>query len=97
MPFTFSGEWISEDSKSSDLEEKKWERPVKVRLLKRGKNILTVILNLPISSEEKEMLASKIKKKLGCGGCVKEGTIEIQGDKVEAVKKILLDLGVKNS
>ena len=97
MPFTFDGNWIAQDPKLQEKSSKEAQKPVKVRLVKRGKSILTVILNLSLSLEEKEDLSSKIKKKLGCGGCVKESDVEIQGDKVESVKKILLELGIKSS
>ncbi|EFB40340.1 hypothetical protein pah_c207o029 [Parachlamydia acanthamoebae str. Hall's coccus] len=42
-------------------------------------------------------MASDIKKKLGCGGAVKENDIEIQGDKVEQVKKMLMEKGIKSA
>jgi translation initiation factor 1 len=38
-------------------------------------------------------LASKLKTKLAAGGTLKEGKIEIQGEHVMKVKKILLDSG----
>ena len=90
MPFTIDGNWIPSGSKEP-------KKPVKVRLVKRGKNILTVILNLSLSDQEMEDLSSKIKKKLGCGGCVKEHDIEVQGDKVDSIKKILQEIGIKSS
>ena len=89
MPFTIDGQWVPSKS------PKEAQKPVKVRLVKRGKSILTVILNLQLPSNEMEEIASSIKKKLGCGGSVKEESIEIQGDKVEQVKKWLLSIGIK--
>lgn len=91
MPFTFDGQWIPTEDPS------KKKGPVKVRLVKRKQSVLTVILNLPLPEKELIDLASKIKKKLGCGGAVKESDIEIQGDKVEQVKKILEEVGIKSS
>lgn len=91
MPFTIDGEWVP--SKNSLTAPK----PVKVRLVKRGKNMMTVILNLNMTKNQMTELASKLKKKLGCGGAIKEEGIEIQGDKVEEIKKSLSDIGIKSS
>lgn len=93
MPFTIDGQWVP----SKQPPESKSNKPVKVRLVKRGKSILTVVLNLTLSEKELGDLASHIKIKLGCGGAVKEDTLEIQGDQVEQVKKILLEKGIKSS
>lgn len=90
MPFTIDGEWVPS---KSPLEKK----PIKVRLVKRGKSILTVILNLSLPPKEMEELASNLKRKLGSGGSIKDEAIEIQGDKVEHVKKCLLSMGIKTS
>ena len=90
MPFTVGGEWIPSKQNSNHS-----SKPVKVRMVKRGKALLTVILNLSMSSTELKDLASILKKKLGCGGAVKEDAIEIQGDKVEEVQAYLQSVGIK--
>jgi translation initiation factor 1 len=38
-------------------------------------------------------LAKKLKEVLACGGTVKEGIIELQGDHVAKVKQKLIDYG----
>lgn len=92
MPFTIEGNWVP-----SKPQEIKSNKPVNVRLVKRGKSILTVILNLSFSPKEMDDLGGLIKKKLGCGGGVKDGDIEIQGSHVEQIKKILAEKGIKSS
>lgn len=92
MPFNLFGEWVAGESNP-----KPSKNPVKVRLMKRGKNLVTVILNLDLPFNELTNFASTMKKKLGCGGSVKDGEIEIQGDKVSEIKKCLEEMGIKSS
>ena len=40
-------------------------------------------------------LAAEMKKKCGCGGAVKDGVIEIQGDKRDLIKSLLEAKGMK--
>jgi translation initiation factor 1 len=92
MPFTFDGQYIPNTTAESGP-----KKPVKVRLLKRKNKIVTTIQNLPLSEKEMLDLSAKVKKQLGCGGAVKEGVIEIQGDKVDQVIKLLAQNGIKSS
>ena len=60
----------------------------------RGGKAVTVITNFKgIAQAEKQELAKKMQKACGVGGTVKDGRIEIQGDKREEVKRILTDAG----
>ena len=38
-------------------------------------------------------LAKKLKSELACGGTIKEGKIELQGEHKQKVKKILIEYG----
>jgi translation initiation factor 1 len=60
----------------------------------RGGKTVTVVQNfVGIGLPEKEKLAKEMQKACGAGGTVKEGRIEIQGDKREEVAKILVKAG----
>jgi translation initiation factor 1 len=60
----------------------------------RGGKGVTVAKNFTgIALAEKQELAKKIQKACGVGGTVKDGNIEIQGDKREEVKRILTEAG----
>ena len=56
----------------------------------RGGKTVTVVKNfVGIGLAEKEQLAKAMQKACGTGGTVKDGRIEIQGDKREEVARIL--------
>jgi translation initiation factor 1 len=60
----------------------------------RGGKTVTVVKNfVGIGLPEKERLAKEIQKACGVGGTVKDGQIEIQGDKREEVARILTKAG----
>lgn len=60
----------------------------------RGGKGVTVAKNfVGISLTEKQDLAKKLQKACGVGGTVKDGCIEIQGDKREEMKRILTEAG----
>jgi len=62
----------------------------------RGGKGVTVAKNfVGISLAEKQDLAKKMQKACGVGGTVKDGCIEIQGDKREEMKRILTEAGFK--
>lgn len=60
----------------------------------RGGKTVTVATNfVGIGLPEKEKLAKQMQKACGTGGTVKDGQIEIQGDKRLEVARILTDAG----
>ena len=62
----------------------------------RGGKTVTVITNFTgIGLQEKQVLAKAMQKACGTGGTVKEGRIEIQGDKREEVAAILTAAGFR--
>jgi translation initiation factor 1 len=62
----------------------------------RGGKTVTVVKGfVGIGLPEKEQLAKKMRAACGCGGTVKDGQIELQGDKREQVAKILTEAGFR--
>ena len=62
----------------------------------RGGKTVTVVTNfIGIGLPEKEQLAKKMRNACGAGGTVKDGRIEIQGDRREIVAKILTEAGFR--
>jgi len=62
----------------------------------RGGKAVTVAKNFTgIGLPEKQDLAKRMQKACGVGGTVKDGCIEIQGDKREEMKRILTEAGFK--
>jgi len=93
MPFTIGGDWVPGEEDGGKSKQK--TRPVKVRKEKRGKSLVTVVLNLLKSEEELKDIATQLKKKCGCGGTVKDGVIEIQGNNIDLVRQELRKIGIK--
>ncbi|HXA15265.1 MAG TPA: translation initiation factor [Opitutaceae bacterium] len=60
-----------------------------------GKTVTVVTGFIGIGLPEKESLAKKMRAAGGCGGTVKDGQIEIQGDQRETVAKILTEAGFR--
>ncbi|MDZ7831736.1 MAG: translation initiation factor Sui1 [Desulfobacterales bacterium] len=59
---------------------------------RKGKGV-TLITGLPLDAEPLKQLGKQLKAKCGCGGTVKNGIIEIQGDHRDLVVKELKQQG----
>jgi translation initiation factor 1 len=53
----------------------------------------TIIEGIDEKEFDLEDIAKKLKAKLACGGTVKKGRIELQGDHRDRIRKLLADLG----
>lgn len=60
-----------------------------------GKTVTVVTHFIGIGLAEKEQLAKRMRAACGCGGTVKDGRIEIQGDQRETVARILAEAGFR--
>nr|WP_240473437.1 stress response translation initiation inhibitor YciH [Ferrimonas senticii] len=61
---------------------------------RKGKGAM-VITGLGMEPAKLKLLAAELKKKMGCGGAVKEFDIEIQGDDRDKLKALLEQKGHK--
>ncbi|MDN3617056.1 MAG: stress response translation initiation inhibitor YciH [Vibrio gallaecicus] len=83
-------------------EEQKVERPKGdgiVRIQKetkgrKGKGV-SVVTGLDLDDAPLKLMAAELKKVCGCGGSVKDGNIEIQGDARDKIKAHLEKKGFK--
>ena len=87
--------WSSDDGDGKDVQQ---EPPraqaggrVKVRREaagRRGKAVTTVS-GVPLDEDGLRELAGRLKKRCGVGGSVKDGVIELQGDRRDVVVELL--------
>ena len=61
---------------------------------RRGKGV-TIISDLPLDENGITELATKLKTRLGTGGTVKDGRIEIQGDHRDRIVAELEEMGYR--
>ena len=61
---------------------------------RKGKGV-TVVTGVPMGEADLAALATRLKKRCGSGGTVKDGVIEIQGDQRDVVVAELTAMGMK--
>jgi len=61
----------------------------------RGGKTVTSVSGVLLAEADLKALAKKLKNRCGCGGSVKDGVIEIQGDKAELLCELLAAEGFK--
>ncbi|WP_353241599.1 stress response translation initiation inhibitor YciH [Providencia sp.] len=79
------------DEEKPTVERPKGDGIVRIRREtsgRKGKGVC-VVTGLDLDDAELTKLAAELKKKCGCGGAVKDGNIEIQGDKRDVIKQLL--------
>lgn len=59
---------------------------------RKGKGVC-VVTGLDMEDAQLKLLAAQLKKVCGCGGAIKDGDIEIQGDNREKIKEFLTKQG----
>jgi translation initiation factor 1 len=70
--------------------------PVRLSFSRGGKGSgMTRVEGVILHPTLKERLLAELKKKLGCGGCLRGGSLEFQGDKRDVLQAELLFRGYK--
>ena len=69
------------------------EENIKVSTSERRFRKVTTIISGMSKDIELRKIAKKLKTKLACGGTVKNGTIELQGNHKQRVKQLLVKMG----
>ena len=87
----------SQPTKGAALPEKNRGRvDIKRTTAGRGGKTVTLVTGfVGIGLTEKESLCKKMRSACGCGGTVKDGEIEIQGDQREKIASILTTAGFR--
>jgi len=71
----------AEEVLSVRVERRTYDKPV------------TIVEGFDEDSTDLDDVATKLKKQLGAGGTVSDGTVEIQGDHADRVPDILVEMG----
>lgn len=81
----------------AEVQRPKGDGIVRIQKLTSGRKGagVSLITGLDLADAELKSLAAELKKRCGCGGSVKEGNIEIQGDKRDLLKQLLEQKGFK--
>ena len=61
----------------------------------RGGKMVVVISGLPLNQNDLAILLKELKQLCGCGGTVKDGTIEIQGEHLDRLRDALKKKGYR--
>ena len=89
-------DWKAASASPAGTGKPKQTEPVRVSFRRGHKGSgLTIVEKIQMHPAGKEELLKKFKKRLGAGGTVKDGVLEIQGDRREFIKKELEAAGYK--
>ena len=71
----------------------KSEQRIQVSTVKRKFGKMTTLVAGFDKGIDIRKIAKDLKAELGCGGTIKDNTIELQGDHIRKIKPILIELG----
>ena len=80
----------------ADALKRRQPEPVRLEFRRGAKGSgVTALSRLNMHPSLKDKLLSDLKKRFGCGGTVKDGVLELQGDRREPLEAWLLGEGYK--
>ena len=79
-----------------DLDEiSKESQKIKIRVFRRAFGKLVTLVSGFESAEQAKELCKILKKKLACGGTMRDKEIELQGEHIQKAKEVLVSRGFK--
>ncbi|PJG57455.1 translation initiation factor [Aeromonas cavernicola] len=93
LVYSTDGGLIKEPDPSPSASPFPLDGTVRIRRETKGRKGAGVITIHGVPADQQKTLATLLKKKCGTGGGIKEGVIEIQGDKRELIKSELEKAG----
>lgn len=93
LVYSTDGGIIKEQSQPQSASPFPTDGVVRIRRETKGRKGAGVITIHGVPTEQQKSLATLLKKKCGTGGGLKEGVIEIQGDKRDLIKTELEKAG----
>ena len=90
------GETSRSSASASQNQKNRGRVDIKRATAGRGGKTVTLVTGFKgIGLPDKEQLAKKMRNACGCGGTVKDGNIEIQGDQRDKIAAILSEAGFR--
>ncbi|MCF5770387.1 translation initiation factor [Aeromonas veronii] len=93
LVYSTDGGMIKEQSAPQSTSPFPTDGTVRIRRETKGRKGAGVITIHGVPADQQKSLATLLKKKCGTGGGIKEGVIEIQGDKRDLIKTELEKAG----
>ncbi|WP_145099750.1 translation initiation factor [Rosistilla carotiformis] len=76
------------------LDPKKQTARLMTEKRKRGK-VVTLVKGLPAEGNDLPALLTQLKSRCGAGGTIKDDQLELQGDHLETVRRVLAEIGYR--
>ncbi len=95
----FEDGWSSDNKAKPKKEELKILEPSKHQLYiakeKRRGKVVTIIKPFYLDKNSFKKLLKDLKSQLGCGGTIKDNSLELQGEVSQKIKELLQEKGFK--
>lgn len=69
------------------------KQAIQIRVVKRGNKVVTMVQGMTLPFKERKVLLKEMKSKLGGGGALVEGVLELQGSHAEKILEYLKSKG----
>jgi translation initiation factor 1 (eIF-1/SUI1) len=69
------------------------KQAIQIRVVKRGNKVVTMVQGMTLPFKERKVLLKEMKSKLGGGGALVEGVLELQGAHSEKILEYLKSKG----